>query len=213
MRAAAVLLLAGCAAPPPPVEAPPRPARDLKAEARAVLAALEQAFYVHWGAVEATGEYRKLGREHVPALRAVADANGEFALMAYRVLRRLAPAEKFSDEALAILYATALEREQVFTRWGVIAKTGFLPGVYGDELLSLKAAAAPYLQRLLTDRRRAPVAGGEAERQNRRQGDRVCDYAWVFLATLFDRPLRYTLEPEFRDPQIRELDLWLDRRK
>jgi hypothetical protein len=44
-------------------------------------------------------------------------------------------------------------------------------------------------------------------------GDRVRDYAWVFLATIYDRPLAYHPDPERRDEQIRQLELWLDRRK
>jgi hypothetical protein len=143
----------------------------------------------------------------------VADANGEHALMALRVLSKLAPAERFSDAAKAILYVGTLERETNFARWGVISPRGFLPGVYGAELLALKGASGAFLQRLLKDRRRAPVVGGEGERTSRAQGDRVCDYAWVFLATVFDRPLAYYEDPSLRDEQIRQMDLWLDRRK
>jgi hypothetical protein len=41
----------------------------------------------------------------------------------------------------------------------------------------------------------------------------VCDYAWVLLSLVFDRPLAYTPDPQGRDPQIRDLDAWLDRRR
>ncbi len=207
------LLLASCAAPPPPAPAappPPDPAA-LRIEARAALVALERSFYDHWGSVERTAAYGKLRPAHVPFLRELVDANGEHALMALRVLSRLAPEEGFSAEARAIVYARVLERETNFARWGVISPSGFLPGVYGAELLALKAAAGPHLQRLLVDRRRAPVVGGEGERTSRAQGDRVCDYAWVLLATIFDRPLAYYEDPRLRDEQIRQLDLWLDR--
>lgn len=216
MRTALPLLfLASCAAPPAPKPAPlppPDPA-VLRTEARAALAALERSFHEHWGSFEKTAAYVKLRAEHVPHLREVADANGDHALMALRVLARLAPGESFSDAAKAILYAGALERETNFARWGVISPRGFLPGVYGAELLALKGISGPYLQRLLKDARRAPVAGGEGERTSRAQGDRVCDYAWVLLATIFDRPLAYYEDPSLRDDQIRQLDLWLDRRK
>ncbi len=191
----------------------PAPERDRKAEARDILAALEGNFYTHWGAVEGTAEYARLEAGHVPALREIADSNRERALMALRVLGRLAPGERFSDDARAILYVTALERELNFSRWGVIGPRGFIPAVYGQELLRL-GAAAPYLKRLLGDRRRAVVFGDpEGERANRRQGDRVCDYAWVFLATVLDRPLAYAADPRDRDRQIRELEAWLDRRR
>lgn len=134
--------------------------------------------------------------------------------MAYRILRHLAPEEKFSEAAKAILYVTAFEREENFIRWGVISKTGIQTAVYGAEMMELKTAVIPYLRKSLANRRRAPVRGEEAaERSNRRYGDRVCDYAWVFLADLLGRPMTYREEPYDRDPQIHELDLWLDRRR
>ena len=129
------------------------------------------------------------------------------------MLAKRAPGERFSPSAKAILYWTVFQRETTFNRWGLIAKSGFLPGVYGHELMALGAAAAPYLQKSLRDRRRAPVTGVEEERTGRIQEDRVCDYAWVMLATMFDRPLAYHLDPRLRDPQIQELDVWLDRRR
>jgi len=188
--------------------------RRRRDEALEVLAALERTFYTHWGAVEGTAECARLGEGHLPALRRIADANGEHALGALRVLERRAPAEKFSVDARAILYVSALERERNFSRWGVIGPRGFVPAVYGQELLRLGPDAAPYLRRLLGDRRRAPFFGdAEGERANRLQGDRVCDYAWIFLATVFDRPLSYAADPRDRDPQILALDRWLDGRK
>ncbi len=208
MRVSATLLLAlgACAAPATP--RPPEPSPDLRAEARAALERLESGFYSHWGSIEKTPEFRRLGRAHVPFLREAADANGPRALMALRVLSRLAPEERFSPAARAILYTAALAREVDFTRWGVVAPTGFLPGVYGQELLDLGKVSTSYLRPLLRERRRAPVS---VEPAGRVQGDRVCDYAWIFLATLHDRPLAYHADPDARDEQIRQLDLWLDR--
>lgn len=208
----ALLLLASCSAPPPPAPPAPDPGA-LKREAAGLLEALEKNFYQHWGSVESTAEYRKFRDEHVPVLRAIADSNGEHALVALRVLAKRAPSETFKPEAKAILYWTVFERDALFNRWGMITKSGFLPGVYGQEVLSLGPAVAPYFQRSLRDRRRADVFGTEDARTSRLQGDRVCDYAWVLLATIFDRPLAYHADPRLRDPQIQELDVWLDRRK
>src|SRR5207244_12255483 len=131
----------------------------------------------------------RLRDEQIPFLREMSDSNGGQALMALRVLARRGREERFTPSAKAILYWSAFQRDSFFNRWGVISKSGFLPGVYGHEMMALGAAAAPYLQKSLRDTRRAPVFGGEEERTNRIQGDRVCDYAWVFLATMFDRPL------------------------
>lgn len=178
----------------------------------ALLESLEKSFYVHWGSVETTPEYARLGADRVPQLREIADSNGELALMALRVLAKRAPEERFTPGAKSIIYCSALQRETTFNRWGIISPSGFLPGVYGHELLALGAAAGRDLQRALRDPRRAPVLGGQDERIGRIQGDRVCDYAWVLLATIFDRPLLYHADPRLRDPQIHELDLWLDRR-
>lgn len=175
-----------------------------------MLDALEATFYAHWGAVERAPEYKRLGREHVAVLREEADSNGPRAVLALRTLERLAPEERFSEAAKAILYAAALGRDTDYSRWGAISPSGFLAGVYGQELLKLGAEAAPYLRPLLSDRRRAPAS---AERAGRAQADRVCDYAWILLATIFDRPLAYHADPERRDEQIRQMDLWLDRRK
>jgi hypothetical protein len=207
-----LVLLTACGSPPPPRPAPPDPVA-LRAETVALLESLDRSFYSHWGSVETTPEYGRLKDAQIPILREIADANGDQALMALRILAKRAPAERFSPSAKAIIYWTAFQRETTFNRWGVIAKTGFMPGVYGDELMAIGAPAAPYLQKSLRDRRRAPVMGAEEERNSRIQEDRVCDYAWVMLATMFDRPLAYHADPRLRDPQIQELDLWLDRRR
>lgn len=215
MKAWPLLLWAtSCAAPPPPPAVPPPVPTVTREEVVRALAALERSFYVHWGAVEGTPDFARLRDAHVPILREIADANGEPALMAYRVLRRLAPAEAFSDAARAILYVTAFERERNFLRWGAITKDGLIPGVYGDEMMSLGGEVVPFLRKSLANRRAAPVQGGEAlERANRLRGDRVCDYAWVFLATLRGRPYTYPADAEVRDPEIRAFDLGLDARR
>ncbi len=209
-----LLWATSCAAPPPPPAAPPPVPTVSREEVVRALASLERSFYVHWGAVEGTPDFAKLRDAHVPILREIADANGEQALTAFRVLRRLAPRETFTEAAQAILYATAFEREENFLRWGVLSKTGILPGVYGDEMMALRGAVVAYLQKSLTNRRAARLQGREeAERAGRRREDRVCDYAWVILATLLGRPVEYAEDPLYRDPQIREFDLWLNRRR
>lgn len=216
MKAWPLLLWAtSCAAPPPPPPAAPPPVATVsREEVVRALAALERSFYVHWGAVEGTPEVARFRDAHVPILREIADANGEQALTAYRVLRKLAPREPFTEAARAILYATAFEREENFLRWGVLSKTGILPGVYGDEMMALREAVVPYLRNALTNRRAARVQGSEeAERVGRRRGDRVCDYAWVLLSTMLGRPVAVPEDPVYRDPQIREFDLWLNRRR
>jgi len=212
---ALLLLAVSCAAPPaaPRAPLPPDPAA-LREEVLRTLASLERTFYVHWGAVEGTPEFKKLRADQVPLLREIADANGEGALMAYRVLLRLAPAEIFSETAKAILYTTAFGREENFLRWGLLSKAGLLPGVYGAEMLALKEAVVPFLRKALTDGRAARIQGGETEeREGRRRGDRVRDYAWVMLATILRRPFDYADGALYRDPQIRDFDLWLDRRR
>lgn len=209
-RALALLLLSSCASPPPPAAPTPEPPAT-KAEVVELLSALEAGFHLHWGAVEGTPEFRRVRRAHEPFLRAIVDANEPEALMAMRVLARRAPQMRFSEDARAIVYVTALQRERNFLRWGAISGTGFLPGVYGEELAGLKPAAVPFLRKLLSDRRRAPVEGGEAGRANGRQGDRVCDYAWILLAAILERPFKYAEDPRDRDDAIRAFDLALDR--
>jgi hypothetical protein len=209
-----LLLLPGaCAGPgrrPAPATIPPAPTREAT---RDLLARLEAAFYIHWGAVETTPTFKSFGPGHVPWLREQMDSNQDLSLMAMRVLERMAPGERVPPAAKAILYSGALARERNFTRWGLISPSGFFPGVYGDEVMRLGREALEPLGRLLGDRRRAPVEGGTAETVNRMQGDRVCDYAWVLLCTLLDRPLAYHAEAGKRDPQIRELEAWLARRR
>ncbi|MBV8878784.1 MAG: hypothetical protein JO332_02360 [Planctomycetaceae bacterium] len=206
-----LLALASCHGPPPPAPKADPDAR--RKEVVALLDSLEKEFYAHWGSVESTPQVAALRDGDLPLLRELADSNGPQALTALRILSKRAPAERFSPAAKAILYWTVFARDVVYNRWGVISKSGFLPGVYGQEVLNLGTAAAPYFQQSLRDKRRVSVFGTEDERQSRIQQDRVCDYAWVLLATIFDRPLAYHEDPRLRDPQIRELDLWLDRRK
>ena len=212
-RAALLLALLSCSAPPPPPPPPPPSPAELKAEVESILTTLEKSFYSHWGSVESTAEYRKIRDEHVPLLREIADANGEYALMAMRVLLRRAPRERFSPGARAILYWTVFQREVYYNRWGLITKSGFVPAVYGDEMMLTGEAVQPYLQRSLRDTRPAPVIGVVEQRESRARGDRVCDYAWLFLSTIVNRPVDYQTDPRLRDPQIHELDLWLDRKR
>lgn len=213
LRSAALwLLLGGCAAPPR-APSPTAPAPDLRQEVLDVLHALETGFDEHWGSFHATAHFRRLSAAHVAPLQEVAGANGPLALTALRVLDRLAPGEAFTPAARAYIYAAALGRDVDFARWGAVGPTGFLPGVYGAELLALGKAVTGPLRPLLGDRRRAPIRAGRAEEAaNRLQGDRVCDYAWIFLATIHDRPIAYFTDPADRDEAIRRFDLWLDRR-
>jgi len=206
-----LLGLASCQSLPP--AAPTVDPDALRKEVLPLLESLDKTFYSHWGSVESTPEYRKLRDEHVPVLRAIADSNGDHALVALRVLAKRAPSERFKPEAKAILYWTVFARDPIQNRWGVITNSGFLPGVYGQEVLELGAAAAPYFQQSLRDKRRVVLFGKEEERTSRIQQDRICDYAWILLATIFDRPLAYHEDPRLRDPQIHELDVWLDRRR
>jgi hypothetical protein len=206
-----LLVLTSCQAPPPP--APVVDPDALKKEVLPLLESLEKSFYSHWGSVESTPEYKKLRDEHIPLLRTIADSNGNHALVALRVLAKRAPQERFKPEAKAILYWTVFARDPIHNRWGLITNGGFLPGTYGQEVLELGAAAAPYFQQSLRDKRRVVVFGTEAERTSRIQQDRICDYAWILLATIFDRPLAYNEDPRLRDPQIHDLDVWIDRRK
>jgi hypothetical protein len=205
-----LLCVASCQVPAPP---PARVDPDLrKRELVQMLGALEKNFYAHWGSVESTAEFAGLRDQDVPVLREIADSNGEHALMALRILAKRAPSERFSPTAKAILYWTVFARDTLYNRWGAISKSGFLPGVYGQEVITLGPAAAPYFQQSLRDTRRIAVFGTEEERTSRHQQDRVCDVAWVLLATIFDRPMAYHEDSRLRDPQIHELDLWLDRR-
>lgn len=206
-----LILGAGCLAPT--ARAVPRPEPvPLREELRGLLESLEATFYTHWGAVEGTPEFHAFRPVHVTPLRDWVESNHPLSLMALRVLLRLDPGAEVKPAARAILMASALVRESNFTRWGVISPSGFMPGVYGSDLLALGREGVGPLHKLLRDTRRAPVWGGEGERINLAQGDRVCDYAWVFLATILDRPLAYHSNPARRDPQIHDLDLWLDRR-
>jgi hypothetical protein len=206
-----LLALASCQAPPPPAPKPDPDAR--RKEVVALLSSLENAFYSHWGSVESTREFSSLRETDIPLLREIADSNGEQALTALRVLAKRAPAERFSPAAKAILYWTVFARDTIYNRWGLLSRSGFLPGVYGQEVIDLGAPAVPYFQQSLRDERRIAVLGTTEARTSRIQQDRVCDVAWAILATMFGRPMDYVEDPRLRDTQIHELDLWLDRRK
>lgn len=205
----ALLVLSSCEASPPPRK--PSDPGALRKECIALLDALERTFYAHWGSVESTREYARIRDEHLPILREIVESNQEQAPMALRVLAKRVPAESFSASVKAVIYWTAFQRDVYFNRWGVISGGRFCVGVYGNDLLGLGRAVAPYLQKSLRDTRRALVFGGEEERNNRIQEDRVCDYAWLFLARIYGRPVTYSEDSRLRDAEIRELDLWLDR--
>ena len=137
-----------------------------------------------------------------------------FHLLMY--LRRQAPdaCDAIPPETRAKILCDSLSHAQVLNDFGYLEPLAV--GAAGRELVGLGEPAIPYLVSLLCDTGLAPVFGSEEALKADTLVYRRCDYAYVFVMLILDRPFEFSDTPAARDVLIeevrRELDYVADRR-
>lgn len=152
---------------------------------------------------------RRLGTDASSLLLQHVAAKGETAFLSLEALREADPTAYHSlpVQQRVSIYMKILRSNIFYNAWG-------LPGYQLTEtshaLISLGDAAISALKPLLTDQRLAPVSGSEDATTSTMYGNRVCDYAWVFISEILGRPYNYSTDTRERDVQIVDLRRTLD---
>jgi hypothetical protein len=126
------------------------------------------------------------------------------AFLALEALRASDPQafERIPAEQRARIYADALRESLFFNAWG-------LPGYkLTDTALAFIALGEPAvtaLTPLLGDSAQAPLEGSEDSTTSSAYGNRICDYAWVFINEIRKKDYAYPESVAERDQGIRDL--------
>ena len=147
---------------------------------------------------------RQLGPKATSLLLPEINAAGDTAFLALEALRE---ADTASYDALekrerADIYVGALKGSVFFNAWGL---PGYQLTPTAEALIALKDDAIPALRPLLSDEQLAPLEGSQDATTSTMYGNRLCDYAWVFINKIMDRPYVYAQDPAERDRAIQTL--------
>jgi hypothetical protein len=147
---------------------------------------------------------RQLGASAASLLLEGIKVRGNEALLTVEALREsdpdtynLLPAEERAE-----CYVDALLTNIFYNTWGL---PGYQLSATSRALISLGEKAVAALKPLLCDRRFAPHSGSKDATASNVYGNRVCDYAWVFISEIMHRPYAYSQSPAERDLAIDEL--------
>jgi hypothetical protein len=147
---------------------------------------------------------RALGAKASPLLVERVRGRGGEALLALEALRGADPAGYAALPAAerAAVYASALQHSTYFNAWGQpggeLTETAHAFAALGD-------AAVAVLAPLLDDPRPAPSSGSQDATLSQRNGNRVCDYAWVLISEARHARYAYLTAPGERDQDIAAL--------
>lgn len=145
-----------------------------------------------------------LGSRAVEALRTQIQSRRATAFLALEALRivDVRTFDALPPDERADVYIRALKVNPFFNAWGV-------PGHHlTDTARAVIAMGRPILTQLrplLDDDTPAPLSGSEDATTSDMYGNRVCDYAWVFISEILGRPYVYAMNARERDQQIAEL--------
>lgn len=102
----------------------------------------------------------------------------------------------------AEIYVAELRRNIFFNAWGL---PGHMLTPTSQALIALGEDAVPALAPLLADTSEAPLHGSEDATTSSAYGNRICDYAWVFISEIRNLKYDYSERPADRDPAIESL--------
>lgn len=147
---------------------------------------------------------RSIGAAATPILMKQIDQAEAPAFLALEALHGADPKaySALSAETKGKIYVRTLSKNIFYNAWGI-------PGHYltdtAKHLIGLGKQILPFLLPLLQERRAAPLSGSQDATTSQMYGNRLCDYAWVFMNEILDRRYTYPRAPAERDPLIAAL--------
>lgn len=147
---------------------------------------------------------RDLGAAATDLLRDHIRRGGPTAFIALEALRQSEPSafEQIGRAERARIYADQLRESTFFNAWGL---PGFKLTDTAMALIALGEEAVPVLAPLLDDNRPAPSEGSQDATVGAAYGNRVSDYAWVFISEITNKEYAYPKDVAARDGEIRSL--------
>jgi hypothetical protein len=145
-----------------------------------------------------------LGADATGILLQHIQARGSTALLALESLRE---ADRKAYDSIpaaerAEIYSHSLLNSTFFNAWGL---PGYQLTATSQALIALGDAAIPSLEPLLENQRAAPLSGSQDATTSNVYANRVCDYAWVFIAEIRHQPYTFFENPAKRDLAIKAL--------
>lgn len=147
---------------------------------------------------------RRLGTEAADLLLQEIKNQGNTAFLALEALREADPGayRAIASRERANIYVDALKNNVFYNAWGL---PRYQLTATAQALFDLGEAAVEALKPLLADERTAPLSGSEDATTSTMYGNRVCDYAWVFISEIQHRSYNYSQNPVERDRDIAAL--------
>ncbi len=126
---------------------------------------------------------------------------GNTALLALEALREANPSaySALPVRERADIYVSSLQSSIFFNAWGL---PGYQLTPTAQALIALGDDAVPALEPLLAAHQPAPLSGSQDATTSKMYGNRICDYAWVFICEIKRRPYTYDHSPTERDQAI-----------
>ena len=147
---------------------------------------------------------RQMGSAATNFLLEQIQAQGDTAFLALEALRVANPDAyaALPVRERASTYRSALQTNIFYNSWGL---PGYQLTDTSQALISLGEEAIPVFQPLLSDQRLAPLEGSQDATTSTAYGNRICDYAWVFIQEIRGQPYTYAENPSERDREIEKL--------
>ncbi len=141
---------------------------------------------------------RDLGSEATSFLLQEVKDRGSTAFLALEALREADPVayNALSVRERAEVYADALKSSIFYNAWGL---PGYQLTQTAYALINLGDDAVQALEPLLRDQRPAPLSGSQEATTSSMYGNRICDYAMVFISEIKHWPYVYSQDPTERD--------------
>lgn len=143
----------------------------------------------------------QMGKAAVSSLREQVTARGTTSFLALEALREadIEAYQLLPARLRAEVYGEALRNVRSYNAWGV---PGYQLTATANAFITLGDEAITVLEPLLDDKRPAQLSGSQSATTSEMYGNRVCDYAWVFINEIRQQHYAYSMNPSERDAAI-----------